>query len=133
MSALAQEHGAVNLCQGCPDFDCDPKRFNLMNHAMRAGLNQYPLMAGLPDLREAIAAKVESLYGRAYDVANEITVTAGATQAIQTVLAVTQMRLLFSSRFTIVMIRLFASMAAFQSMRGCAIRTTGPTGTRCAP
>lgn len=88
MSALAQEHGAVNLGQGFPDFDCDPKLLDLMNDAMRAGLNQYPLMAGVPVLREAIAAKVESLYGRAYDVASEITVTAGATQAIQTALAV---------------------------------------------
>jgi len=58
-----------------------------MNQAMRAGLNQYPPMAGVAPLREAIAAKVESLYGRQYDISNEITVTAGATQAIQTALA----------------------------------------------
>ena len=87
MSALAAEHGAVNLGQGFPDFNCDPRLLDLMNHAMRAGLNQYPPMAGVAPLREAIAAKVESLYGRQYDVSSEITVTAGATQAIQTALA----------------------------------------------
>ena len=87
MSALAAERGAVNLGQGFPDFNCDPRLLDLMNHAMRSGLNQYPPMAGVAPLREAIAAKVESLYGRQYDVSSEITVTAGATQAIQTALA----------------------------------------------
>ena len=51
---------------------------------MRAGLNQYPPMTGVPVLREAIAAKIEALYGHRYDPATEITVTAGATQAILT-------------------------------------------------
>ena len=82
MSALAQEHGAVNLGQGFPDFDCDPRLLDAAERAMRSGLNQYPPMAGVPALREAIAAKVEALYGRAYDPGTEITVTAGATQAI---------------------------------------------------
>jgi methionine aminotransferase len=82
MSALAQQHGAVNLGQGFPDFDCDPKLVDAVDAAMRAGLNQYPPMAGVPALREAIAAKIESLYGRRYDPGSEITVTAGATQAI---------------------------------------------------
>ena len=86
MSALAQETGAVNLGQGFPDFDCDPKLLDMMNDAMRAGFNQYPPMAGIAALREQIANKVFDLYGRQYDVATEITVTAGATQAIQTVL-----------------------------------------------
>ena len=49
---------------------------------MRGGLNQYPPMAGVPALRERIAAKIEALYGHRYDPASEITVTAGATQAI---------------------------------------------------
>jgi methionine transaminase len=84
MSALAQQHDAVNLGQGFPDFDCDPRLLDLMNAAMRAGLNQYAPMAGVAALREAIAQKVETLYGRRYDVADEVTVTAGATQAIQT-------------------------------------------------
>ncbi len=84
MSALAQQHGAVNLGQGFPDFDCDPRLLDAVNDAMRAGLNQYPPMAGVPALREAIAAKIEALYGRRYDPGSEITVTAGATQAIIT-------------------------------------------------
>jgi methionine aminotransferase len=82
MSALAVEHGAVNLGQGFPDFDCDPALVDAVDAAMRAGLNQYPPMAGVPALREAIAVKIESLYGRRYDPGTEITVTAGATQAI---------------------------------------------------
>ena len=84
MSALAQQHGAVNLGQGFPDFDCDPRLIDAVSSAMRAGLNQYPPMPGVPALREAISAKMETLYGRHYDAGSEITVTAGATQAIIT-------------------------------------------------
>jgi methionine aminotransferase len=84
MSALAAEKGAVNLGQGFPDFECDPKLVDAVTRAMAQGLNQYPPMTGVPALREAIAAKVEALYGRKYDPASEITVTAGATQAIIT-------------------------------------------------
>ncbi|TXH51896.1 MAG: pyridoxal phosphate-dependent aminotransferase [Burkholderiaceae bacterium] len=84
MSALAQQHGAVNLGQGFPDFDCDPALLDAVNGAMRAGLNQYPPMAGVPVLREAVSAKIEALYGRRYDPSTEITITAGATQAIIT-------------------------------------------------
>jgi methionine aminotransferase len=84
MSALANEHGAVNLGQGFPDFGCDPRLLDLVDGAMRAGHNQYPLMTGVPALREAIAAKIGRLYGHAYDAASEITVTAGATQALTT-------------------------------------------------
>jgi methionine aminotransferase len=84
MSALAAEHGAVNLGQGFPDFGCDPRLPDLVNEAMRAGYNQYPMMAGAPPLRTAIAAKIASLYGYAYDALAEITVTAGATQALTT-------------------------------------------------
>jgi methionine aminotransferase len=84
MSALANEHGAVNLGQGFPDFGCDPKLLDYVNDAMRAGHNQYPMMAGAPPLRAAIAAKVGKLYGREYDANAEITVTAGATQALTT-------------------------------------------------
>ena len=82
MSALALEHQAVNLGQGFPDFDCDPRLIDAVTDAMRRGLNQYPSMLGVLELRQAIADKVERLYGRRYDVQNEITVTAGATQAI---------------------------------------------------
>lgn len=84
MSTLAAEHGAVNLGQGFPDFACDPKLQDLVSEAMRAGHNQYPMMSGVPALRGAIAAKVAKLYGHAYDAATEITVTSGASQAVQT-------------------------------------------------
>ena len=84
MSQLAAETGAVNLGQGFPDFDCDPKLVAAVADAMARGLNQYPPMTGAAPLREAIAAKIEALYGRHYDAAAEITVTAGATQAIIT-------------------------------------------------
>lgn len=84
MSALATRHGAVNLGQGFPDFDCDPALIAAVTSAMQAGHNQYPPMAGWTPLREAIATKIETLYGRRYDPDSEITVTAGATQAILT-------------------------------------------------
>lgn len=84
MSTLAAEKGAVNLGQGFPDFDCDPRLVDAVTDAMKKGLNQYPPMTGVPVLREAIASKVEALYGRKYDPATEITITAGATQAIIT-------------------------------------------------
>ena len=89
MSALAQQHGAVNLGQGFPDFDCDPHLLDAVNDAMRAGLNQYPPMTGVPGLREAVAAKIAALYGHRFDAGDEITITAGATQAIiTTILAI---------------------------------------------
>ena len=84
MSALAQELGAVNLGQGFPDFECDPRLLDQVQAAMREGLNQYPPMPGVLPLREAVAQKVEALYGRRYDPGSEITITAGATQAILT-------------------------------------------------
>ncbi len=84
MSALATEKGAVNLGQGFPDFDCDPALVDAVTSSMKEGFNQYPPMTGVPALREAIAAKVETLYGRRYDPATEITITAGATQALLT-------------------------------------------------
>ncbi|WP_416763442.1 pyridoxal phosphate-dependent aminotransferase [Roseateles sp. So40a] len=86
MSALAQQHQAVNLGQGFPDFEGDPALLDAVNAAMRAGHNQYPPMPGVPALRQAIAAKIQALYGHAYDPDTEITVTAGATQAILTAL-----------------------------------------------
>ena len=82
MSALAAEKQAVNLGQGFPDFHCDPRLLTEVSSAMAQGLNQYPPMTGVPVLREAISAKVQAVYGRSYDAASEITVTAGATQAI---------------------------------------------------
>ena len=84
MSALASEKNAVNLGQGFPDFECDPKLIDAVTGAMRSGLNQYPPMPGVPVLRESISKKLDKLHGRRYDPATEITVTAGATQAIIT-------------------------------------------------
>ena len=84
MSAMATEYKAVNLGQGFPDFACDPKLVQGVTDAMVQGHNQYPPMTGVPVLRDAISAKVETLYGRRYDPATEVTVTAGATQAIIT-------------------------------------------------
>jgi methionine aminotransferase len=86
MSALAAEKGAVNLGQGFPDFDCDPRLVAAVTGAMKDGLNQYPPMPGVPALRDAVAAKLSGLYGRSYDPSSEITITAGATQAILTII-----------------------------------------------
>jgi methionine aminotransferase len=91
MSALAQEHGAVNLGQGFPDFGCDPALLDAVEHAMREGHNQYAPMPGVLALRQRVAQKIAACGGRAYDPQAEITITAGATQAILTVmLAVVQ-------------------------------------------
>ena len=84
MSALATEHKAVNLGQGFPDFHCDPALVDAVAGAMRDGLNQYPPMTGIAPLRQAISTKVATLYGHHYDPDTEVTVTAGATQAILT-------------------------------------------------
>lgn len=84
MSALATERGAVNLGQGFPDFDCDSRILDAVADAMRQGHNQYPPMAGVPALRQAIAAKIQALYGTQLDWGEEITITAGATQALLT-------------------------------------------------
>lgn len=84
MSALATEHKAVNLGQGFPDFACDPALVDQVTAAMQAGHNQYPPMPGVPALRQAVAAKIASLHGRSYNADSEITITAGATQAIIT-------------------------------------------------
>ena len=84
MSSLAAEVGAVNLGQGFPDFDCDPQLVRHVTDAMAEGLNQYPPMTGVPALRQVVAKKIEALYGHRYDADREITVTAGATQAIIT-------------------------------------------------
>lgn len=87
MSRLAAECGAVNLSQGFPDFQAEPALFDAMHRHMLAGHNQYAPMAGMPELRQAIADKVEGLYGPRFDVESEVTVTAGATQAIFTAIA----------------------------------------------
>jgi methionine aminotransferase len=91
MSQLAAQHGAVNLGQGFPDFNCDPELQRLLDEAVASGQNHYAPMPGVAQLRQALAAKCESLYGHRYDADDEITVTAGATQAIMaSVLALVQ-------------------------------------------
>lgn len=86
MSALAAETGAVNLGQGFPDFNCDPALVDEVSKAMNAGLNQYPPMPGILPLRQVIATKIEAMYGHQYSPDTEITITAGATQAIITII-----------------------------------------------
>ncbi|TNF24461.1 MAG: aminotransferase class I/II-fold pyridoxal phosphate-dependent enzyme [Bacteroidetes bacterium] len=87
MSALAREHGAVNLSQGFPDFSI-PERLVELTHAnMQRGLNQYSPMQGVLSLREKLAEKVKELYSAEYDPETEVNITAGATQAIYTAIA----------------------------------------------
>jgi methionine aminotransferase len=86
MSQLAAQHKAVNLGQGFPDFNCDPALVTAVTDAMQQGLNQYPPMPGVSVLRDAIATKIEALHARQYSAASEITITAGATQAIITLI-----------------------------------------------
>jgi methionine transaminase len=82
MSRLAEEHGAINLSQGFPDFDCAPELVEAVARSMREGHNQYAPMLGVFALRQALARKIELLYGHRYDPATEITVTSGATEGI---------------------------------------------------
>ncbi len=82
MSALATEHGAINLAQGFPDFACSPKLVELVNHYMKAGYNQYAPMPGVMQLREKIAEKTQALYSATYNPETEITVTPGGTHAL---------------------------------------------------
>ncbi len=87
MSALANKHDALNLSQGYPNFKGDQKLYDLVTKAMNSGYNQYAQMAGNPDLRNAIAKKMELVYNTTYDPDTEITVTVGATQAIYTIIS----------------------------------------------
>ena len=89
MSALAHKENALNLSQGFPDFESDKNLINMVTKAMAHGKNQYAPMPGIFSLRQAIANKMEHLYGVSYNPETEITVTAGATQAIFTAIAAT--------------------------------------------
>lgn len=84
MTRLANEYGAMNLAQGFPGFDPDIRLQQLVTQAMADRKNQYAPMPGLPALREQIALKTERCYGFLPDLDTEITVTAGATQALFT-------------------------------------------------
>ena len=87
MSALANKHNAINLSQGFPNFKSDQKLIDAVSKAMNTGYNQYAPMAGNLKLRQAIATKFELLYNSSYHPETEITVTAGATQAIFTIIS----------------------------------------------
>ena len=82
MSQLSVEHQAINLGQGFPDFNPDPRLLDLVTKAMADGFNQYPYMPGIAALRQIVALKIKSLYGHAYDPDTEVTITSGATEAI---------------------------------------------------
>lgn len=82
MSQLSAEHNAINLGQGFPDFNPDERLTDLVTGAMKNGHNQYPPMAGIPALREAISQKQSSLYGHYYDPNTEVTVTSGASEGL---------------------------------------------------
>jgi methionine aminotransferase len=82
MTRMANEHGAINLSQGFPEFEPPPALVDAVSRHMRAGHNQYAPMPGVVALREALSRKVERLYGRRYDPITEITVTTGATEAL---------------------------------------------------
>ena len=87
MSQMAAEHGAINLAQGFPDFNGPKLLLEAVGEHVAAGANQYAPMAGIPQLREQIAAKVERLYGRKVSADSEVTVTSGATEAIYAAIA----------------------------------------------
>jgi methionine aminotransferase len=89
MSALAKKHNAINLSQGFPDFGIDTQLADLVKKAIQEGYNQYAPMPGLPELRNTIAHKIFNTYNVKYNPETEITVTAGATQAIFTAIAST--------------------------------------------
>jgi methionine aminotransferase len=87
MSKLAQQHNAINLSQGFPDYATNPKLINFVADAMKDGHNQYAPMQGLPILRELISEKMSTFYDANYHPETEVTITAGGTQAIFTALA----------------------------------------------
>ena len=84
---LAEQHQALNLSQGAPNFPCDPRLIEAAERAMRAGHNQYAPMGGVAELREAIAEKVARLTGRHYRPADEVTVVGSASQGLYAVIS----------------------------------------------
>ncbi len=88
MSKMAQDYNAINLSQGFPDFNCAAELIDLLNKYEREGYNQYAPMPGIPILRKKLSAKIKNLYNKFYNPETEITITAGATQAIFTAITV---------------------------------------------
>lgn len=89
MSRYAQDYDALNLSQGFPDFSVDPQLIDKVHHYMKQGDNQYAPMAGALPLRQAIVDFSKELYQADYDARTEITITAGATQALSTAIGTT--------------------------------------------
>lgn len=87
MPELARKYKALNLSQFVPDYNCDKELIELVYKYMRDGYNQYSPMPGILELREAIAARVNSRYGVIYNAESEVNITAGATQAIYTAIS----------------------------------------------
>ena len=87
MSALAEQHKAINLSQGFPNFNCSEPLQDLVHSYMKNGANQYAPMPGLMRLREVLAQKIEKLYGRATNPDTEITITVGGAQGLFTAMA----------------------------------------------
>ncbi len=84
MSKMASDHGAINLSQGFPGFDCDPQLMDLVTKYMAQGKNQYAPMSGIGELREVLGAKTKLVYGQSFDSETEITIVSGATDALFT-------------------------------------------------
>ena len=84
MSKMASDHNAINLSQGFPDFNCSDKLIDLVHFYQNQGYNQYAPTQGVSVLREMISNKIEKNYSKYYNPESEITITAGATQAIYT-------------------------------------------------
>ena len=82
MSKLAQDHGAINLSQGFPDFEPDEGLIERVEYHLRHGKNQYPPMIGIPELRNGISAKLKANSNIDVDSETEITITSGATEAL---------------------------------------------------
>lgn len=87
MSKMAVENNAINLSQGFPDFNCPDELIDLVHHYQKKGFNQYAPMQGVEQLRNVISTKIEKLHGRFYNPGTEITITAGATQALFTAIS----------------------------------------------
>ncbi|WP_159476007.1 methionine aminotransferase [Chryseobacterium sp. 18068] len=87
MSQLANQHQAINLSQGFPDFSTDSELLGLANDFIKKGFNQYAPLGGIMGLKEEIARKIENSHQAIYHPETEITITAGGTQAIFTAIA----------------------------------------------
>ncbi|MFD1771267.1 methionine aminotransferase [Sphingobacterium suaedae] len=87
MSALAEQYQAINLSQGFPNYPASDRLVALVEKYLRGGYNQYAPMAGVVALREVLAAKVQALYQLNVDPLDEVTITAGGTQALFTAIA----------------------------------------------